>query len=149
MAQGSKVVNFKNQGVGQRFSLPATLVRLRDVSGQSLKAVMSEFFDQADDALFELADKAATNQDQTAYFDAMRELRLRRKSMTVSILQYVSSAFNEIGKFQPRGGSGSLDEVDQESLSLLDHSELEKQVAIDNLINKLRSQNGLAILHHS
>jgi hypothetical protein len=145
MAQGSKVVNLKNQGISQRFSLPATLVRLRDVSGQSLKAVMSEFFDQADDALFELADKAATNQDQTAYFDAMRELRLRRKNMTVSVLQYVSSAFNEIGQFKPKGGTGSLDEVDQESLSLVEHSHLEQQVAIDNLINKLRSQNARAI----
>jgi uncharacterized protein DUF1631 len=145
MAQDRKVVNLKNQSIPQRFNLPAALVRLRDVSGQSLKAVMSEFFDQADDALFELADKAGTNQDQTAYFDAMRELRLRRKSMTVSVLQYVSSAFNEIGQFAPKGGSGSLDEVDQDSLSLLDHSQLEQQVAIDNLINKLRSQNAEAI----
>jgi hypothetical protein len=145
MAQDRKVVNLKNQSIPQRFSLPAALVRLRDVSGQSLKAVMSEFFDQADDALFELADKAGTNQDQSAYFDAMRELRLRRKNMTVSILQHVSSAFNEIGQFKPKGGSGSLDEVDQDSLSLVDHSQLEQQVAIDNLINKLRSQNGEAI----
>lgn len=145
MAQDRKVVNLKNQSIPQRFSLPAALMRLRDVSGQSLKAVMSEFFDQADDALFELADKASTNQDQTAYFDAMRELRLRRKSMTVSVLQYVSSAFNEIGQFKPKGGSGSLDEVDQDSLSLVDHAQLEQQVAIDNLINKLRSQNAEAI----
>lgn len=145
MAQGSKVVNLNNQSTPQRLSLPPTLVRLRDVSGQSLKAVMSEFFDQADDALFELADKAATNQDQTAYFDAMRELRLHRKNMTVAVLQYVSSAFNEIGQFKPRGGTGSLDEVDQDSLSLVDHSHLEQQLAIDNLINKLRSQNAKAI----
>ncbi len=145
MAQDRKVVNLRNQNISQRFSLPAALVRLRDVSGQSLKTVMSEFFDQADDALFELADKAGTNQDQTAYFDAMRELRLRRKNMTVSVLQYVSSAFNEIGQFKPKDGAGSLDEVDQNSLSLVDHSQLEQQVAIDNLINKLRSQNAQAI----
>jgi len=145
MAQDRKVVNLKSKSISQRFSLPVALMRLRDVSGLSLKAVMSEFFDQADDTLFELADKAGTNQDQTAYFDAMRELRLRRKNMTVSVLQYVSSAFNEIGQFKPEGGSGPLDEVDEDSLSLLDHSELEQQVAIDNLINKLRSQNGEAI----
>lgn len=145
MAQDRKVVNLRNQNIPQRFSLAAALVRLRDVSGQSLKSVMSEFFDQADDALFELADKSGTNQDQSAYFEAMRELRLRRKNMTVSVLQYVSSAFNEIGKFKPRGGSGSLNEVDQDSLSLVDHSQLEQQVAIDNLINKLRSQNLEAI----
>ncbi|KPQ01140.1 DUF1631 domain-containing protein [Marinobacter sp. HL-58] len=145
MAQDNKVVSFKNQKLPDRFSLPGSLVRLRDVSGQSLKAVLSGFFDKADDALFELADKAGTNQDQTAYFDAMRELRLRRKNMTVSVLQYVSRAFNEIGSFRPGGGSGSLDEVDQDSLELVDHSDLEQQVAIDNLINKLRNQHAEAI----
>lgn len=141
MAQDNKVVSLKAQKLPDRFSLPGSLVRLRDVSGQSLKSVLSGFFDKADDALFELADKAGTNQDQTAYFDAMRELRLRRKNMTVSVLQYVSRAFNEIGSFKPGGGSGSLDEVDQDSLALVDHSELEQQVAIDNLINKLRNQH--------
>lgn len=145
MAQDNKVVNLRNQSLPQRFTLPSALVRLRDVSGQSLKAVMSEFFDQADDALFGLADKASTNQDQTAYFDAMRELRLRRKSMTVSILQYVSRAFNEIGRFNPGGDNASLEDMDQDSLSLLDHSQLEQQVAIDNLVNKLRNQYPSAI----
>ena len=145
MAQDNKVVSLKSQKLPDRFSLPGSLVRLRDVSGQSLKSVLSGFFDRADDALFELADKAGTNQDQTAYFDAMRELRLRRKNMTVSVLQYVSRAFNEIGSFRPGGGSGTLDEVDQDSLALVDHSDLEQQVAIDNLINKLRNQHAEVI----
>lgn len=145
MAQDNKVVSLKGQKLPDRFSLPGSLVRLRDVSGQSLKSVLSGFFDKADDALFELADKAGTNQDQTAYFDAMRELRLRRKNMTVSVLQYVSRAFNEIGSFRPGGGSGTLDEVDQDSLALVDHSDLEQQVAIDNLINKLRNQHAEVI----
>ncbi len=145
MAHDNKVVHLKNQSLRQRFTLPSSLVRLRDVSGHSLKAVMSAFFDQADDALFELADRSGTNEDQSAYFDAMRELRLRRKTMTVSILQYVSRAFNEIGRFKPGVGSNSLDDIDQDSLSLLDHSQLEQQVAIDNLVNKLRNQHLEAI----
>lgn len=145
MAQDSKVVSFSARISGGQFSLPHALVRLRDASGQSLKSVLAGFFDNSDDALFELADKAGSNQDQTTYFDAMRELRLRRKLMTVSILQYISRAFNDIGRFQPGGASANLDEVDQDSLSLLDHSELEQRVAIDNLINKLRNRHSNAI----
>ena len=140
MAQDNKVVSLAGQRPLQRFSLPPSLVRLRDASGQSLQKVLANFFDRADDALFELADRAATNVDQAAYFDAMRELRLQRKAMVVSVLQYVSQAFNDIGKFKPRQSSGSLGEVDQDSLSLLDHSQLEQQVAVDNLINKLRNR---------
>ncbi|MBK1887533.1 DUF1631 domain-containing protein [Marinobacter sp. DY40_1A1] len=140
MKQENKVVSFSGQKSFSRFDLPPALVRLRDSSGQSLKGVLERFFERADDALFELADRAGSNMDQTVYFDAMRELRLRRKAMVVSMLQYVSQAFNDIGKFRPRQTANALDEVDRDSLSLLEHSDLEQQVAIDNLINKLRNQ---------
>tara|TARA_R110002111_G_scaffold39844_4_gene74918 strand:+ start:1181 stop:3529 length:2349 start_codon:yes stop_codon:yes gene_type:complete len=140
MKQDNKVVSFSGQKPFSRFDLPSALVRLRDTSGQSLKGVLGRFFERADDALFELADRAGSNKDQTVYFDAMRELRLRRKAMAVSVLQYVSQAFNDIGKFRPRQSGGALDKVDQDSLSLVEHSDLEQQVAIDNLINKLRNR---------
>ncbi|WP_417517651.1 DUF1631 domain-containing protein [Marinobacter sp.] len=140
MKQDNKVVSFSGQKPFSRFDLPPALVRLRDTSGQSLKDVLGRFFERADDALFELADRAGSNKDQTVYFDAMRELRLRRKAMAVSVLQYVSQAFNDIGQFRPRQSGGALDEVDQDSLSLVEHSDLEQQVAIDNLINKLRNR---------
>lgn len=139
MANDSNVVSFSGQKPPERLVLPQALVRLRDVSAHTLKQVMGSFFDRTDDALFELADRAGSNADQSAYFDAMRELRLRRKSMVVSMLQYVSQAFNEIGRFRSSRNKGALEEIDQDSLSLVDHSELEQQVAIDNLVNKLRS----------
>src|SRR5690554_4647317 len=140
MAHDNKVVHLSGQKPVDRFSLPPALIRLRDASGQSLKSVLGSFFEQADDSLFALADRAGSNQDQTAYFDAMRELRLRRKSMAVSMLQYVSQAFNDFGRFKPLHSGSALEEVDQDSLSLLDHSELEQQVAIDNLVTKLRNR---------
>lgn len=139
MANDSNVVSFSGQKPPERLVLPQALVRLRDVSAHTLKQVMGSFFDRTDDALFELADRAGSNADQSAYFDAMRELRLRRKSMIVSMLQYVSQAFNEIGRFRSSRNKGALEEIDQDSLSLVDHAELEQQVAIDNLVNKLRS----------
>ncbi|MDX1635826.1 MAG: DUF1631 domain-containing protein [Marinobacter sp.] len=125
--------------------MPGALLRLRDASGRALETLLSEFFDGSDDALFNLADKAGSNQEQTAYFDAMRELRLRRKHMSLSILQWVSRAFNELGRFDPMPGSRGLNEVDQDSLTLMDHGELEQRVAIDNLISKLRNRHTEAI----
>ncbi|MGF2736744.1 DUF1631 domain-containing protein [Marinobacter sp. DUT-1] len=145
MAQDNKVVSFQDRKQAGQFSLPPALIRLRDASGRELKSVLNEFFDRSDDALFELADRAGNEHGQLAYFDAMRELRLRRKSISVSILQYVSRAFNEIGRFRPHVARGDLEEVDQDNLSLMDHGELEQQVAIENLINKLRNRYADAI----
>jgi hypothetical protein len=140
MKQENKVVSFSGQKPFSRFDLPPALVRLRDTSGQILKGDLERFFERADDALFELADRAGSNTDQTVYFDAMRELRLRRKAMVVSVLQYVSQAFNDIGQFRPKQSGCALDEVDQDSLSLVEHSDLEQQVAIDNLTKKMRNK---------
>ena len=145
MARDNTVVHLAGQKAVGRFSLPTALVRLRDASGRSLKAVLGSFFEQADDSLFALADRAGSNQDQGAYFDAMRELRLRRKSMTVSILQNTSQAFNELGKFRPGTRGRSLEDAGLDSLSLLDHSELEQQVAIENLTNRLRNRHQEAV----
>ncbi|GGY65146.1 DUF1631 domain-containing protein [Marinobacter zhanjiangensis] len=139
MAQQSKVVSLR-EAQGPRVELPPALIRLRDASARTLSTVMSEFFDSADDVLFGMADRAGSNQDQIAYFDAMRELRLRRKAMTNTMLGWVARAFNEIGRFDPMPRSRGLEEVDQDSLSLLDDGELEQKVAIDSLINKLATR---------
>ncbi|MBQ0761553.1 MAG: DUF1631 domain-containing protein [Marinobacter psychrophilus] len=149
MVRDKKVVNITGQGSTSRFFLPTALIRLRDASAQSIRTVLNQFFDRADDALFELADRASTDQEQTRYFDAMRELRLRRKSMTVAVLHHVGQAFNDIGKFRPQSTVPSFDSVDEGSLSLLDHAELEQQVAIDNMVTKLRYQYSEALRHLS
>ena len=141
MTNENRVVNLHKTGGERSFTLPSALIRLRDFSGQSLTKELTEFFDSADDALFNMADKAGSNQDQAAYFDAMRELRLRRKSMTLTMLQWVARAFNELGKFDPRPANSSLTDVNQDNLSLVGHGELEQQVAIDNLITKLRNRH--------
>src|SRR5690554_3940849 len=141
MAHDSKVVRLAGHRPAGRFTLPAALVRLRDTAGQELKTVLASFFEQADDSLFSLADRAGSNTDQSAYFDAMRELRLRRKAMSLSVLQYVGQAFNELGRFKPVRSGGSLEDVTQDTLSLMEHSELEEQVAVENLTNRLRNRH--------
>src|SRR5690554_8041088 len=119
MKQENKVVSFSGQKSFSRFDLPPALVRLRDSSGQSLKGVPERFFERADDALFELADRAGSNMDQTVYCDAMRERRLRREVIVGSMLQYERQAFKETGKLRPRETASVLDEVDRHSLSLV------------------------------
>lgn len=91
MAQERKVVNLREaQGPRVELQLPAALIRLRDASARSLSTILSEFFDSADDVLFGMADRAGSNQDQVAYFDAMRELRLRRRTLSSTMLAWVT-----------------------------------------------------------
>lgn len=54
------------------------------------------FFDRADDALFELADKAQSNQEQNLYFDAMREVRIQRRSIEKGFGDTIDCAFADL-----------------------------------------------------
>ena len=142
MTNPRNVINLNSAAATGMRSLPSALVRLRDQSAQSLRGLLGEFFDRADDALFELADRFQGGAEQAIYFDAMRELRLRRKQMTLSVLQWLGRAFNELGSFDPCKGSSNLEQVDSGTLTLMDDSDLEQKVAIDNLVTKLRARYG-------
>lgn len=140
MGNDNKVINLKSKPVSDGFSLPQALVHLRDASGRSLAKVMAEFFDRSDDVLFNMADRAGSNQEQVAYFDAMRELRLQRTQVSRAVVQWVARAFNELGDFDPQPGNRNLSEVEADSLTLMDTSQLEQTVALDNLMAKLRNR---------
>jgi hypothetical protein len=117
--------------------LPSPLQSLREQARQYLQTLLRELFDRADDALFDLADKAGSNQEQNLYFDSMREVRIRRRAIEASFFKTFDSdllllvdAENNRGKPEV-GNSVSLDE-----LSLVQNDELEEMVAVDGMINK-------------
>lgn len=149
MSRDAKVVQLRQSTDAQK-ALPLPMLRLRDAVARRLQALLDGFLDGSDDMLFNLADKAASNQEQTAYFDAMRELRLARKQITLGYLQWVMRSFNEIGRFDTKARSGTLEAVDVDSLALLDHEVLEERVAIEGMINKLRNRctDGIQLLNH-
>lgn len=138
MSLGDNVVTLGQPSGGQQ--LPAPLISLRDSATARFRTLLDAFFDGADDALFNLSERSRSNAEQTTYFDAMRELRLQRKSMTLSFQQWLSRAFNEAGRFEPAPGRQAEGASDIESLSLVDDDELEEQVAIDNMIQRIRNR---------
>lgn len=142
MSQDAKVVRIRDTTGDALIHLPAPLIRLRDLSANALRRLLGEFFDNSDDALFNMADKAGSNQEQAAYFDAMRELRMRRKDLTLSMQQWTARAFNEIGRFSPRSGNDGAQDLNRDVLTLVDDQVLEEQVALDNMVTKARNRYG-------
>ncbi|MGM0449991.1 MAG: DUF1631 domain-containing protein [Pseudomonadota bacterium] len=139
MSRGENVVTIGQSGKGRQ--LPAPLISLRDKAAVRFRTLLDAFFDGADDALFDLSERSRSNAEQTTYFDAMRELRMQRKSMTLAFQQWLSRAFNEGGQFEPAPGrQASEGESDLESLSLVDDDDLEEQVAVDNMIQRIRNR---------
>jgi hypothetical protein len=129
--------------------LPAPMHTLRDKARQQLQTLLRELFDRADDALFELADKAGNNHEQNLYFDSMREVRIRRRSMEAAFFRSI-----DIGFAQLLDHNAYRDETAEESkefsideLSLVKNDELEEMVATEGMVNKANEQFAEAIQH--
>ena len=89
-------------------------------------------FDQADDALFDMADRAASNMDQNIYFDAMRELRIKRRGMEMEFGQNYDAIFVQLAQVRPV----TIEEVDTASLSLVNENEIEEILAIEGMVTR-------------
>ncbi|MFV3307253.1 DUF1631 domain-containing protein [Pseudomonas sp. NY15181] len=126
--------------------LPAALVSVRDKVALQLRQAMQALFDNADDTLFEMADRASNNAEQSAYFEAMRDLRLKRKNIERGFLQKVFEQFASLGQYEI-GKASPLESVSYDNLTLVQNDELEEAVALDAMVAKVMSRDGVALGH--
>lgn len=97
--------------------------------------------DSVDDALFSRAEKAENNMIQTQYFDAMRELRIIRKDIENDFLTRFKTHFDRgIPRPSSETGIAGLDSDGGSDLGLVDKNDLEEDLAVSNMVNKIRSQ---------
>ncbi len=102
-----------------------------------LKELMQQMFDTADDTLFKLAGTSVNDMDQGLYFDSMRIMRFKRNDIEEAFFNQVSDAFREFWVSTPHEDSGEFIITDE--LSLIEEQDLEEDLAIKNLIRKIRS----------
>jgi hypothetical protein len=126
--------------------LPVALIQVRDKVALQLKQTLQVLFDNADDTLFEMADRATSNAEQNAFFEAMRDLRLKRKSIERTFMQKVFESFSTLNQYEI-GAAPKLDAVSYDSLSLVQNDELEEAVALDAMVAKVLNRDGIALGH--
>lgn len=124
--------------------LPVVLLQVRDKAAQHLKDALQALFDNADDTLFEMADRAHNNSEQNTFFEAMRDLRLKRKSIERGFLDKFYESFLALGQYQITEPVLPAT-VPFEKLELVHNDELEKTVAVDAMVNKVMSRDSMAL----
>lgn len=122
-------------GAVQRGQLISRLrEQLRDALMQRIRVML----ENVDDAFFARADKAESNQQQALYFEAMREIRLKRSSIEGDFVAGVLKEFERslspgIRNRAQADGSGGEGE-----LSLVETDELEQRLATDGMAGKAK-----------
>ena len=126
--------------------LPVILSQVHDKAAQQLKQQMQVLFDNADKALFEMADKAQNNAQQSLYFEAMRDLRLKRKNIERGFLYRLFHAF--ITLTQPTANEPTLlaKGLSPKVFSLLGNDVARAQ-AVNAMVSKVLIRDHRALCH--
>jgi hypothetical protein len=151
VTQFSKVVPLKapEHAAGRSTStLPPILHSVRQTARRTLSGLLSTLFNNADDVLFEMADRSRNDADQHMYFDSMREIRVQRKRITTEFGQRMYASFDAL--YDPAKPDEAEEAPDFEAavdgMSLVKNDDLEVAVAIAGIVSKVTSQFSLPVM---
>jgi len=141
MNQSDNVVSFeeaKQDSISRRVLLRKLQPKIRVLTNEHMKNVMQGMFDNADDAIFKMAESASDSADKNLYMDSMRIVRLQRKAVEKTFFEELSQCFDNYEQdVKPKKPSEA--DLDYGALELLPDSDLEIHLAAENLIQKIIS----------
>ncbi|PMQ08615.1 hypothetical protein PseAD21_23730 [Pseudomonas sp. AD21] len=123
--------------------LPVILLQVRDKAAQQLRHGLQELFDNADDTLFEMADRARNDVEQNIFFEAMRDLRLKRKNIERGFLEQFFEAFVALIQYDV------VQQTLPDSLMFEDSAprtdDMERSVAVETMVGRVLKRDGFAL----
>ncbi len=127
--------------VNGRVKAQKLLDTFKNQSTQYARTLMQQMFDSADDRLFEMAEKADNNTDQSVYFDSMRIVRLKRKDIELNYRKNIEELFTHFWDTKPTSHETQLKDNDLscENMSLMEEVDLEESLAMSTLTSKIRN----------
>jgi hypothetical protein len=114
---------------------------VRSVALKRVNALVGTLFENVDDALFDLAERAGSNAIQTEYFDGMREVRKKRQLVERLFQEQATKAFTDFadGKLKPARPEVAP-QANASGLSLVDDVELEESLAVTSMVAKAENR---------
>ncbi len=149
MRNDGNVVPLRKATTGQAIHsplarLPVVLLQVRDKAAQQLRQGLQQLFDNADDSLFEMSDRARNDVDQNVFFQAMRDLRLKRKSIERIFFEQFFDGFIHLTRYDATHTILSQPSF-SEPHATLPSDEQERNGAVEAMVNKVLNQDGFAL----
>lgn len=129
----------EHQNAGGNKPIPAEVTRIRDTVVAGLGDLLQGAFDAVDDSLFELANNARSNNEQNRYFEAMREIRIKRKGVERQFQNTVAQFFANPPQTSHLHDDSLGANANADNLALVGNDDLEEQVALNAMITKAKA----------
>ena len=110
---------------------------LKNTLNFHLKDLFTSFFNNADTALFELANEASNNEEQKTYFDLLHSIRTDKANLSRGLSDALRSYLKPISAIAPGDDNAAIDDDDDdEELSLVSQDTMDELVLINTIAAK-------------
>lgn len=131
----------KRQAVATTPDRLGDLIKLvRGIALKRINALVGTLFENVDDALFDLAERAGSNAIQTEFFDGMREVRKKRQLVERLFQEHATKAFSEFADGKLKPAKPEISTQGTGGLSLVDDIELEESLAVTSMVAKAENR---------
>ncbi|WP_339479058.1 DUF1631 domain-containing protein [Pseudomonas sp. RL_5y_Pfl2_73] len=124
--------------------LPVILLQVRDKAAQQLRQGLQGLFDNADDTLFEMADRARDDIEQNLYFEAMRDLRLKRKSIEREFIEQFFGTFVSLAQYDLTHAT-LAPALAPDSQAQRSQDDLERHLAVEAMVTRVLRRDGVSL----
>ncbi|MDH5423411.1 MAG: DUF1631 domain-containing protein [Gammaproteobacteria bacterium] len=125
------------------------VTELKNTLNFHLKDLFTSFFNNADTALFELANEASNNEEQKQYFDLLHSIRSDKANLSRGLSDALRSYLKPITALSPVSASELEDDDDDDELSLVSQETMDELVLINTIAGKSYDHFSEAINHLS
>ena len=113
------------------------ILECRKIFFPYFESILSLFFENIDDQLFALSDKAESSTLQALYFDAMRYVRMERDEAKRKYLSEIKTQYDSFWKNSDAPNSKlTQKQEDENSLELVENEILEEDLAVTTMAEK-------------
>jgi Protein of unknown function (DUF1631) len=116
------------------------LERCQEMEFSHLRPLMDRMFENADVALLDFAEKAESNAAQAVFFEAMNEVRKKRKNIEQHFYTELKNSFSIFPARPDEKPTETEQDTGLGNLSLVETDEVETHVASQNAAGKLASR---------
>lgn len=130
------------QAAGRRIVLDTEskklVTEIGEITSRQLQHSLADLFEGVDDALYQMADRAENNTQQTLYFDAMRQVRKERNRMETAFMRRFARTYEVFWDTLPTVVAVKKpgESLEMGGLSLMEEGELEETLAGNSMASK-------------
>lgn len=143
---GSDNVTYLKQdstgSVSQQVLARRLLGEFKEITSQRMRNILQAMFDNADDALFKIAESSDKTTDKSFYLDSMRIVRLQRDEFEKEYFGQLANEFDHyIDGISSRNRTAIPEpSIDYDKLELVSEDDLEITIASERLVQKIQAQ---------